>query len=158
VTLDPTAAQIAEMTLLAAEEVRRFGITPKVALLSHSNFGSSSSPSAKKMREALALLHTRAPDLQVDGEMHADAALRQVLRDEMVTDSPLKGAANLLISPTLDASNIALTLLRAATDTLQVGPVILGLSKPLSVLVPSVTARGIVNMTALAVCEASPAG
>ncbi|MET0272690.1 MAG: NADP-dependent malic enzyme [Phenylobacterium sp.] len=154
VNVDPTAAQIAEMTVLAAEEVRRFGITPKVALLSHSNFGASNSPSARKMREALALLRASAPDLEVDGEMHADAALREILRDGLVTDSALKGAANLLVMPSLDAANIALTLLSAATDALQVGPVLLGLSKPLDVLVPAVTARGIVNLTALAVCQA----
>jgi malate dehydrogenase (oxaloacetate-decarboxylating)(NADP+) len=154
VNVDPTAAQIAEMALLAAEEVRRFGITPNVALLSHSNFGAGNSSSSRKMREALRLIRAAAPDLQVDGEMHGDAALRQALRDGLVTDSPLRGAANLLVMPTLDAANIALTLLRAASDALQVGPVLLGLSKPLSVLTPTTTARGIVNMSALLVCEA----
>jgi malate dehydrogenase (oxaloacetate-decarboxylating)(NADP+) len=155
VNVDPTAPQIAEMTVLAAEEVRRFGITPKVALLSHSNFGASNSPSARKMREALALIRERAPALEVDGEMHADAALRESLRDGLVTDSPLRGSANLLVMPTLDAANIALTLLGAASDALLVGPVLLGLSKPLDVLIPAVTARGIVNLTALAVCQAA---
>ncbi|WP_334161824.1 NADP-dependent malic enzyme [Phenylobacterium sp.] len=155
VNVDPTAAQLAEMTVLAAEEVRRFGIAPKAALLSHSNFGASNSPSARKMREALALIRAAAPGLEVDGEMHADAALRPHLREGLVTDSTLDGAANLLVCPSLDAANISLTLLGAASDALQVGPLILGLSKPLHVLIPAVTARGIVNMTALAVAQAA---
>jgi malate dehydrogenase (oxaloacetate-decarboxylating)(NADP+) len=155
VNVDPTAAQIAEMTELAAEEVRRFGVAPKVALLSHSNFGASNSPTARKMREALALLRAQAPTLEVDGEMHADAALRQAMRDALITDGTLKGSANLLVMPSLDAANIALTLLNAASDALLVGPLILGLSKPVHVLVPAVTARGIVNLTALAACQAA---
>ncbi|ATC31183.1 NADP-dependent malic enzyme [Caulobacter vibrioides] len=154
VNVDPTAEQIAECTQLAAEAVRRFGVTPKAALLSHSSFGASDSPTARKMREALALLRVQAPDLEVDGEMHADAALSQHLRDRMVADSPLKGSANLLVMPTLDAANIGLTLLSAATESLLVGPVLLGMAKPLHVLIPSVTARGIVNLTALAVNQA----
>ncbi|MBO9709787.1 MAG: NADP-dependent malic enzyme [Caulobacter sp.] len=155
VNVDPTAEQVAEMTLLAAESVRRFGLTPKAALLSHSSFGASNSPTARKMREALALVRERAPDLEVDGEMHADAALSQALRDRLVHDSRLKGSANLLVMPTLDAANIGLTLLSAATEGLLVGPVLLGMSRPLHVLTPSVTARGIVNMTALAVNQAA---
>ncbi len=155
VNVDPTAEQIAECTQLAAEAVRRFGLTPKAALLSHSSFGASNSPTARKMREALALLREQAPDLEVDGEMHADAALSQHLRDRLVADSPLKGSANLLVMPTLDAANIGLTLLSAATESLLVGPILLGMSKPLHVLVPSVTARGIVNLTALAVNQAA---
>jgi malate dehydrogenase (oxaloacetate-decarboxylating)(NADP+) len=151
VNVDPTAEQIAECTQLAAEAVRRFGLTPKAALLSHSSFGASNSPTARKMREALALLREQAPDLEVDGEMHADAALSQHLRERLVADSPLKGSANLLVMPTLDAANIGLTLLSAATESLLVGPVLLGMSRPLHVLAPSVTARGIVNLTALAV-------
>ncbi len=155
VNVDPTAAQVAEMAVLAATEVGRFGIAPKVALLSHSNFGASNSPSARKMREALALIQAQAPELEVDGEMHADAALREALRDGLVTDSRLTGAANLLVMPNLDAANISLTLMAAASDALLVGPVLLGLSKPLHVMIPAVTARGIVNMTALAVCQVS---
>jgi malate dehydrogenase (oxaloacetate-decarboxylating)(NADP+) len=155
VNVDPTAEQIAECTQLAAEAVRRFGLTPKAALLSHSSFGASNSPTARKMREALAILREQAPDLEVDGEMHADAALSQHLRDRMVADSPLKGSANLLVMPTLDAANIGLTLLSAATESLLVGPILLGMSKPVHVLVPSVTARGIVNLTALAVNQAA---
>jgi malate dehydrogenase (oxaloacetate-decarboxylating)(NADP+) len=155
VNVDPTAEQIAECTQLAAEAVRRFGLTPKAALLSHSSFGASNSPTARKMREALAILREQAPDLEVDGEMHADAALSQHLRERMVADSPLKGSANLLVMPTLDAANIGLTLLSAATESLLVGPLLLGMSKPVHALVPSVTARGIVNLTALAVNQAA---
>ena len=155
VNVDPTAEQIAEMTVLAAEAVRRFGVTPKAALLSHSSFGASNSPTARKMREALGLIRQRAPDLEVDGEMHADAALSEALRNRLVSDGRLTGSANLLIMPCLDAANISLTLLSAATEALLVGPLLLGVSKPIHVLVPSVTARGIVNMTALAVAQAN---
>jgi malate dehydrogenase (oxaloacetate-decarboxylating)(NADP+) len=155
VNVDPTAEQIAEMTVLAAEAVRQFGVTPKAALLSHSSFGASNSPTARKMREALTLLRRRAPDLEVDGEMHADAALSEALRHRLVSDGPLTGSANLLIMPSLDAANIGLTLLSAATEALLVGPLLLGVSKSIHVLVPSVTARGIVNMTALAVAQAN---
>ena len=155
VNVDPTAEQIAEMTLLAADEVRRFGVTPKVALLSHSSFGASSSPPAHKMRDALVLIRRRAPGLEVDGEMHADAALSEALRGRLVTQSALTGSANLLVMPSLDAANIGLTLLSAATEALLVGPVLMGMSKPVHVLAPSVTARGIVNMTALAVAPTS---
>ena len=154
VNIDPCAEHIAEMTVLAAKEVARFGLTPKAALLSHSTFGTSSAPSAHKMRDALAILRKTAPELEVDGEMHADAALSEALRSRLVQDSPLTGSANLLVMPSLDAANIALTLLSAATEALLVGPLLLGMSRPLHVLVPSVTARGIVNMTALAVAQA----
>jgi malate dehydrogenase (oxaloacetate-decarboxylating)(NADP+) len=152
--VDPTAEQIAEMTVLAAAAVEGFGITPKVALLSHSSFGASDSESARKMRRALALLRERAPELEVDGEMHADAALVDAIRDQAVPDSRLSGAANLLVMPTLDAANISFTLLKAASDGLPVGPMLLGMSKPIHVLVPSVTARGIVNLSAFAAREA----
>ncbi len=152
--VDPTAEQIAEMTMLAADAVSEFGITPKAALLSHSNFGASDSESARKMRRALALLRERAPELEVDGEMHADAALVAAIRDRAVPDSHLGGTANLLVMPTLDAANIAFTLLKGAADGLPVGPMLLGMSKPIHVLVPSVTARGIVNLSALAALEA----
>jgi malate dehydrogenase (oxaloacetate-decarboxylating)(NADP+) len=153
VNVDPTAEQIAEMTVLAAAEVRRFGRTPRAALLCHSNFGASNSPTARKMREALRLIRQRVPDLKVDGEMHADAALNAVLRRKLVREGPLKGAANLLIMPSLDAANIALTLLAAATGALKVGPLLLGVSKPLHILTTDVTARGVVNMTALAAAQ-----
>jgi malate dehydrogenase (oxaloacetate-decarboxylating)(NADP+) len=155
VNVDPTAEQIAEMTLLAAKTVRRFGLAPKAALLSHSSFGTSQSPCAIKMRKALALLRESEPDFELDGEMHADAALSEGLRARFVSNSPLIGSANLLVMPTLDAANISLTLLSAATEGLLVGPLLLGVSKPVHVMVPSVTARGIVNMTALAVAQAA---
>jgi malate dehydrogenase (oxaloacetate-decarboxylating)(NADP+) len=155
--MDPNAEQIAEMTVLAAQAVRRFGLVPKAALLSHSTFGASAAPSARKMREALPLIHARAPELEVDGEMHADAALSEALRGRLVMASPLKGSANLLVMPNLDAANIALTLLSAATEALLVGPMLLGMSRPIHVLVPSVTARGVVNMTALAASQAAQA-
>ncbi|HWU56952.1 MAG TPA: NADP-dependent malic enzyme [Rhizomicrobium sp.] len=155
VNIDPTAEQIAEMTLLAAKSVRRFGLAPKAALLSHSSFGTSQFPSAIKMRKALSLLRAAKPDFEIDGEMHADAALSESLRSRNVSNSPLTGSANLLVMPTLDAANIALTLLSAATEALLVGPLLLGVSKPVHVMVPSVTARGIVNMTALAVAQAA---
>ena len=147
---DPSAEQIAEMTRLAADAVREFGLEPKAALLSHSSFGASNSPSARKMRQALALLRLQAPDLEVDGEMHADAAMLEGLRHRLVGDSTLRGAANLLVMPNLDAANISMTLLQASTGALLVGPLLLGMSKPIHVLTPSVTARGIVNLTALA--------
>jgi malate dehydrogenase (oxaloacetate-decarboxylating)(NADP+) len=152
--IDPTAEQITEMTLLAAEAVRGFGLTPKAALVSHSSFGASDSQSARKMRQALSMIRVRAPELEVDGEMHGDAALVQAIRDKAVPDSRLTGSANLLIMPTLDAANISFNVLKAAADGLPVGPILLGMSKPIHVVVPSVTARGIVNLSALAVVEA----
>ena len=156
--LDPSAEQLTEMTMLAANAVRAFGIVPKAALLSHSSFGASDSESARKMRRALALIRAREPGLEIDGEMHADAALVESIRDQTVPDSTLRGTANLLIMPSLDAANIAFNLLKAAADGLPVGPVLLGMSKPIHVLVPSVTARGIVNLSALAVREAQGVG
>ena len=153
--VDPTPEQITELTLLAAEAVRRFGIAPKAALLSHSSFGASDSESARKMRRALAMIHARDPALEIDGEMHADAALVESIRNHAVPDSTLRGAANLLIMPSLDAANIAFNLLKAAADGLSVGPILLGVSQPIHVLVPSVTARGIVNLSALAVSAAA---
>ncbi len=152
--LDPTAEQVAEMTCLAADAVAEFGVTPKVALLSHSNFGASDSHSARKMRHALALIRARVPGLEVDGEMNAESALVSAIRDRAVPDGMLSGAANLLVMPTLDAANIAFTLLKSAADGLSVGPVLLGMSRPIHVLVPSVTARGIVNLSAFAAREA----
>ncbi len=152
--LDPSAEEIAEMTWLAASVVRGFGIAPKAALLSHSSFGASNSESARKMRRALALVRAQGPHLEVDGEMHADAALSEAIRDRTVADSRLSGVANLLVMPTLDAANIAYTLLKAAADALPIGPLLLGMSKPIHVLVPSVTARGIVNVSAVAAAQA----
>jgi malate dehydrogenase (oxaloacetate-decarboxylating)(NADP+) len=155
--VEPTAGQIAEMTLLAAEQVQAFGITPKVALLSHSSFGGSNAPTARVMREALGLIRARAPDLEADGEMHADAALVPAIRARAVTDSRLADTANLLVFPNLDSANISFNLLKAAADGLQVGPLLLGMNRPIHVLVPSVTARGIVNLTALAVAQVNDA-
>ena len=151
--VDPTVEQVAEMTLLAAQQVHAFGRKPRAALLSHSSFGASQAPSAKKMRDALKLIRAKAPDLMVDGEMHADAALIPAIRDRVVCDSRLEGAANLLVFPNLDSANIAYNLVKAATDGLQIGPMLLGMRKPVHVLVPSVTARGIVNLTALVVAK-----
>ena len=152
--LDPTAEQIAEMTLLAADAVRGFGLTPKAALVSHSSFGASDTDSARKMRRALAMIRERAPALEIDGEMHADAALVQSIRNAAVPDSRLTGTANLLIMPNLDSANIGFNLLKAAADGLPIGPMLLGMTKPIHVVVPSVTARGIVNLSALAVVDA----
>ncbi|MDX9944085.1 MAG: NADP-dependent malic enzyme [Azonexus sp.] len=155
VNYDPTAEQLADMTLLAAEEIRNFGITPKVALLSHSTFGTENTPTAVKMREVLAELHQRAPDLEVEGEMHGDAALDEQIRHAAFPNSRLKGQANLLIMPTLDAANISFNLLKvAAGDNLTVGPILLGAAKPVNILTPTATVRRIVNMTALTVVDA----
>ncbi|MBP0439750.1 NADP-dependent malic enzyme [Tianweitania sediminis] len=155
VTEEPTAAEIAQMTILAAEEIRRFGIQPKAALLSHSEFGSRDTTSSLKMREAAALLHSLAPDLECDGEMHGDSALSEQLRQRSYPHSTLKGEANLLVFPNLDSANIALNTIKMMTDALHVGPILLGIAKPAHILTPSVTSRGIVNMTALSVVEAS---
>ncbi len=154
----PTAEQIADYTIMAADEVRRFGIEPRAALLSHSNFGSSQRETAAKMREALKLVRRMAPDLQIDGEMHADAALSQEIRDRLVPDSTLRGSANLLIMPSLDAANIAYNMLRMLNDGVAVGPMLLGMKQTAHVMQESVTVRGIVNMTALSVVEAQQAG
>ncbi len=155
VTVDPTAQEVAEMTVLAAEEIQRFGIKPKAALLSHSDFGSRDSPSAVKMREAARILRELAPDLECDGEMHGDSAISETLRNRVYPHSTLKGEANLLVFPNLDSANITLTTARQMMDALHVGPILLGTDKPAHILTPSVTSRGIVNMTALAVVEAA---
>ncbi|PWB39945.1 MAG: NADP-dependent malic enzyme [Rhodocyclales bacterium] len=153
---DPTAEQIAEMTLMAAEEVRRFGIAPKVALLSYSNFGSRKTASALKMREARRLIAERAPQLEVDGEMHGDAALSEEIRNKVFPDAVLKGEANLLIMPNLDAANIAFNLLKiTGGDGITVGPILLGAAKPVHILTSTATVRRLVNMTALAVVDAN---
>ena len=152
---DPTPAQIAEMTLLAAEEIRRFGVIPKVALLSHSSFGTSDAPSAVKMRVALGLINLQAPELEIDGEMHGDAALSEAVRRASFPASRLKGEANLLIMPTLDAANIAFNLLKtAAGGGITIGPILLGSAMPVHIVTPTATVRRIVNMTALAVVDA----
>jgi len=156
VNADPTAEQIAEIALLAADEVRRFGITPKVALVSHSNFGSSTHPQAKKMQAALALINAMDPDLEVDGEMHGDAALSDEVRRGVLPNARLKGDANLLIMPSIDAANISFNLLKiAAGGGLTLGPMLLGVAKPAHILTPSATVRRLVNMTALTVVDAN---
>ncbi len=156
VTPDPTAENIAEMTILAAEEVRRFGIQPKVALLSASNFGSVDLPSARKMQAALAILREIAPDLEVEGEMHGDAAISAEIRMRVFPNSRLKGEANLLIMPTLDAANIAFNLLKtSAGDGVTVGPILLGAARAVHIVTPSASVRRIVNMTALTVVDAN---
>ena len=158
VNYDPTAEQLAEITILAAEEMLRFGVQPKAALLSHSNFGSSNQPSAVKMREALALIQSSAPWLEVDGEMHGDAALDAAYRHELMPRSALTGEANLLVLPNIDAANISYNLLKtAAGGGIAIGPVLLGAAKPAHILTPSATVRRIVNMTALTVADANAA-
>ncbi|MFM7484920.1 MAG: NADP-dependent malic enzyme [Burkholderiaceae bacterium] len=152
---NPNAEQIAEITIMAAEEMRRFGLYPRAALLSHSNFGSSNSESALKMREALSLIRERAPDLEVDGEMHGDTALDAHLLKSVMPDTLLKGDANLLVLPNIDAANIAYDLLKmTAGGGIAIGPVLLGCARAVHILTPSATVRRIVNMTALAVVDA----
>ncbi|MEZ2692799.1 NADP-dependent malic enzyme [Psychrobacter faecalis] len=151
---DPTAEQLAEMTVLAADQLRRFSITPRVALVSHSNFGTSDRASAVKMRKVHQLLTEMNVDFDFDGEMQGDAALDEHIRANDLPSSNLKGSANLLILPTLDAANIAFNLLKTATSSASIGPILLGASKPVHILTPSATARRVVNMTALAVTEA----
>nr|WP_316641672.1 NADP-dependent malic enzyme [uncultured Roseateles sp.] len=158
VNYDPTAEQLAEITIMAAEELMRFGIRPKAALLSHSNYGSSNQPSAIKMRETLALVQQHAPWLEVDGEMHGDTALDAKYRAELMPRSTLTGEANLLVLPNIDAANISYNLLKtAAGGGIAIGPVLLGAAKPVHVLTPSATVRRIVNMTALTVADANAA-
>jgi malate dehydrogenase (oxaloacetate-decarboxylating)(NADP+) len=156
VNYDPSAAQLAEITVMAAEEMKRFGLEPKAALLSHSNFGSSNQPSAVKMRETLGLIQTRAPWLEVDGEMHGDAALDDAYRATLMPETTLQGEANLLVMPNIDAANISYNLLKtAAGGGIAIGPILLGAAKPVHILTPSATVRRIVNMTALTVADAN---
>jgi len=156
VTPEPDAEHIAEMTILGAEEVRRFGIAPKVALLSASNFGSVDLPSARKMQQALAILAERAPELEVEGEMHGDTALSDEIRQKVFPHSRLRGEANLLVMPTLDAANISFNLLKiASSENVTIGPILLGAARPVHILTPSATVRRIVNMTALIVADAN---
>ena len=156
INVDPSAEELAEITIMAASEMRKLGITPKVALLSHSNFGSSNAPSAIKMREVLALIQKADPSLEVDGEMHGDSALDESIRSSAVTSSPLKGDANLLVLPNIDAANISYNLLKtAAGNGVSIGPLLLGVAKPIHILTPAATVRRIVNVTALTVVEAA---
>ena len=156
INVDPSAEQLADITIMAAQEMMRFGFKPKAALLSHSNFGSSNQPSAVKMRQALALVQEQAPWLEVDGEMHGDVALDAGQRREVMPDSPLVGDATLLVMPNLDAANISYNLLKvAAGGNIAIGPILLGADKPVHILTASTTVRRIVNMTALAVADAN---
>ena len=158
VNYDPSAVQLAEITVMAAEEMMRFGLKPKAALLSHSNFGSSNQPSALKMRDTLELLRTQAPWLAVDGEMHGDVALDGFARNSIMPRSTLSGDANLLVMPNIDAANISYNLLKtAAGGNIAIGPVLLGAAKPVHILTASTTVRRIVNMTALTVADANAA-
>jgi malate dehydrogenase (oxaloacetate-decarboxylating)(NADP+) len=152
---DPDPEQLFEMTQLASEELRRFGLIPKVALVSHSSFGTSDAPSAVKMRQALALIRERLPELDVEGEMHGDAALSDEVRQKAFPSSRMHGDANLLIMPTLDAANISFNLLKTVGGAgITVGPMLLGAAQPVHILTPTATVRRIVNMTALAVVDA----
>ena len=154
VNYDPNAEELTEITLAAAEEVRKFGLQPKVALLSHSNFGSSNSPSASKMRQVLEMVQARAPELEIDGEMHGDAALQESIRSELIPQSTLAGSANLLIMPNIDSANIAYNLLKSsAGGGIAIGPILLGIAKPAHILTPSTTVRRIVNMAAVTVAD-----
>ncbi|MGC2856866.1 NADP-dependent malic enzyme [Novispirillum sp. DQ9] len=154
VNAEPTAEQIAEITRLSAAEVRRFGIEPKVALLSHSNFGTADTASARRMRAALEILWREDPDLEVEGEMHSDSALSEALRNRIFPGSRLKGQANLLIMPSADAANIAFNMVKVLGEGLNVGPILLGPRSPAHIVTPSITVRGLLNMTALSVVEA----
>ena len=154
VTPDPSTDELVAMTVQAAEHLRRFGLEPKVALLSHSSFGSRDTESAQKVRAALEILQERYPELEVEGEMHADAALNEEVRKRIFPDSRLTGRANLLIMPNLDAANIAFNLVKAQGEGLSVGPILIGTTAPAHILTPSVTARGVVNMSAVAVVDA----
>jgi malate dehydrogenase (oxaloacetate-decarboxylating)(NADP+) len=158
VTPDPSSEELAEMTVMAAENVRRFGIEPKVALLSHSNFGTTDYDAAVKVREAVRLLHERYPELDVEGEMHGEVAIDPAIRALSLPDARLKGPANLLVFPNLDAANICYSLMKSAGGGLPVGPMLLGAAAPAHVLTSSVTSRGIVNMAAIAVVDALSRG
>jgi malate dehydrogenase (oxaloacetate-decarboxylating)(NADP+) len=157
VATDPNAEEIAAMAVLAAAHVRRFGLTPKIALVSHSDFGSYDSVSSRKMRRACELLVAQHPELEVEGEMHGDSALNPTHRERVFPHSRLKGEANVLIMPNLDAANIAYQMVKVLADALPVGPILIGAARPAHILTPSVTARGVVNMTAVAAVEAQEA-
>jgi malate dehydrogenase (oxaloacetate-decarboxylating)(NADP+) len=158
INYDPTTEQLVEIAMLAAEEVRRFGLTPRAAFVSHSSFGSADTPSARKMRAATELLAKRAPDLELEGEVQGDAALSQTVLDRIFPNSRLTGSANLLIMPNLDAANITFSCLRVvAGQGVTVGPILLGAAKPVHILAPTTTVRGMLNMTAVACAEAGVA-
>jgi malate dehydrogenase (oxaloacetate-decarboxylating)(NADP+) len=151
--VDPSAEDLVKITEASVDLVARFGIEPKVALLSHSNFGTSNAGSAKKMRTASELLRKKYPELQIDGEMHVLSALNPALRDTIYAQANLEGRANVLVMPSLDSANIAMGLIRSLTDALLIGPFINGFRKPAHIVIPSVSSRGIFNMTALTVAD-----
>ena len=151
--IDPTAEELVKITEASIDLVARFGVEPKVALLSHSNFGTSNTASAKKVRAASELLRNKYPNLQLDGEMHVLSALNPMLRNTVYAQANLQGRANLLVMPNLDSANIAMGLIRSLTDALLIGPFITGLRKPAHIVIPSVSSRGIFNMTALTVAD-----
>jgi malate dehydrogenase (oxaloacetate-decarboxylating)(NADP+) len=151
---DPTAEQIAEATLQATYRLKLFGIEPKVALLSHSNFGSHDTPGAQKMRKVRALLRERMPKLEMDGEMQGDTAWDEVLRKRMMPNTTLTGRANLFVLPNIDAANITYNMVRVMTDGVAIGPILMGISKPVHILTSSATPRRVVNMTAIAAVDA----
>jgi malate dehydrogenase (oxaloacetate-decarboxylating)(NADP+) len=154
VQYDPTAEQLAEATMQATLRLKAFGVVPKVALLSHSNFGTRDNPSSQKMRRVREILHEKLPHLEVEGEMHADAALSESIREKIFPNSKLKGRANLFVMPNLDAANISYNMVRVLTDGVAIGPILMGVSRPAHVLTPSATVRRVVNMTAVAAVEA----
>jgi malate dehydrogenase (oxaloacetate-decarboxylating)(NADP+) len=153
IEVDPTAEQIVGTTIASAKRISDFGIKPKVALLSHSNFGSSRAPTAIKMREATRILRSLAPDLEVDGEMHADAALNEKIRNAVNDNATISGGANLLVMPNLDAANIAVELIRSVNDVLMIGPILSGTASSAHIVTPSSTMKGIFNMSAVAVAD-----
>ncbi|UZV73236.1 NADP-dependent malic enzyme [Pasteurella multocida] len=153
---NPTAQELAEITIMAANEVSRFGIEPKVALVSHSNFGTFDDPSAVKMREVLRLVKEKAPDLIIDGEMHCDVALNEKLRQDIMPDSPLKGAANLLVMPNMEAARISLNLLQGTATPITVGPILMGMNKPVHILTSASSVHRIINMVAIAAANVEP--
>jgi malate dehydrogenase (oxaloacetate-decarboxylating)(NADP+) len=150
VNANPTTDQITEMTLLAAEEMQKFGIEPNIALVSHSSFGSSHLESAKKMRDAVIDIKTRNPDLRVEGEMHADAALSESIRNTMMPNADMDGVANLLVMPTVEAANITYNTVKIMNDATVVGPILLGMKKPVHICTSAATPRTLVNLAALA--------
>lgn len=154
VNQDPSAEELADITLMAAEEIRRFGIEPQVALISHSNYGSSDYPSAVKMRQVLSIVQERAPDLIIDGEMHCDIALSARLRQNIMPDSPLKDAANLLVMPNMESARISLNLLQGVETPITVGPILMGVNKPAHIITPVASVRRIINMVAIAAVKA----
>jgi malate dehydrogenase (oxaloacetate-decarboxylating)(NADP+) len=154
VRYDPSAEELAEIARCAATHVRRFGIEPRIAFLSHSDFGNNDTESARKMRRAADLMHKAHPEIESDGEMHGDSALSEIMRGRVLPHSRLKSPANVLIMPNLDAANIAYQVIKVLADALPVGPILIGPARPAHILTPSVTARGVLNMTAVAAVEA----